>query len=160
GGTVEALKLLAAGIVFPVGTGDTEELEGADPACVGDVRTAAKVDELALSVETQARILLQIIVDMLDLVSLSQVAHEFAGFASGSLEALERLGVGDYVAHLLLDAGEILFANQCRRIDVVIETVFERGTECQLRTGKQTKNGAGHDVGAAVTQDGQRFFVL
>ena len=69
GGAVEALELLAVGVVLPVGAGDAEQLERADLAGVRDVRAAAQVDELALAVEAQRRVLLQVVVDVLDLVA-------------------------------------------------------------------------------------------
>jgi hypothetical protein len=48
---VDALEHLAVGVGLPVGAGDREQLEGADLACVGDVRASAEVDELPLAVE-------------------------------------------------------------------------------------------------------------
>src|SRR5262249_47745118 len=53
GGAVEALQLRTVGVVFPVGTGDTEELERPDLAGVGNVRPTAQINELALAVEAQ-----------------------------------------------------------------------------------------------------------
>ena len=47
-----------------------------------------------------------------------------------------------------------------RRIDVVIEAVFERRAEGELRAGEETHDGAGHDVGGAVAQDFQRLGVF
>src|SRR5262249_35522618 len=75
GSTVEALELFAAAVVLPVGTGDAEQLERADLARVRNVRTAAEVDELALTVEAERRVLLQVVVDVLDLVPLREVFH-------------------------------------------------------------------------------------
>src|SRR5712664_2288429 len=85
---VQPLQLFATGIVFPVGAGDTEDLEGADLAGVRNVRTAAEVDELSLSIESEARVLLQVIVDMLDLVALGQVGDQRPRLSSRPLEAL------------------------------------------------------------------------
>ena len=75
-GGVEPLQLLAAGVVLPVGAGDAEQLEGADLAGVRNVRPAAQVDELALAIEAQGRILLQVVVDVLDLVALLEVGAQ------------------------------------------------------------------------------------
>ena len=129
------------------------------PAC-GNVRAAAQVDELALPVEAQGRILLQVVVDVLDLVALVQVRDQGAGLGGGPLEALERLGLLDDLAHLLLDAREILLADRRRRVDVVIEAVFEGRPEGELHAGKQPHDGPGHDVGAAMPQHVERFGVL
>ena len=67
GGAVDALEHRLVGVAFPVGPGDREELERADLAGVGDVRASAEVDELALAVEAQDAVLVQLVVDVLDL---------------------------------------------------------------------------------------------
>ena len=68
-GAVDALEHLAVGVALPVGPGDREQLERADLAGVGDVRAPAEVDELALAVEAQDAVLVQLVVDVLDLVA-------------------------------------------------------------------------------------------
>ena len=75
----EPLQLFASGVLLPVGPGDAEQLEGPDLAGVRQMRAAAQVDELALAIKAEDRILLQIVVDVLDLVSLGQVAAQGAG---------------------------------------------------------------------------------
>src|SRR5579859_5590835 len=124
GGAVEALELLAAGVVLPVRTGDAQQLERAHLAGVGNVRAAAQVDELTLAIETQGRILLQIVVDMLDLVTLTEIAHQLARLVGAALEALERLGIGDDLAHLFLDAWKVVLADRSGRVDVIVESVL------------------------------------
>ena len=78
-GAVDALEHLAVGLPLPVGPGDREQLERADLAGVGDVRAAAEVDELALAVEAEDAVLVQLVVDVLDLERLAQVGDELAG---------------------------------------------------------------------------------
>ena len=78
-GAVDALEHLAVGLAFPVGAGDREQLERPDLAGVGDMRPAAEVDELALAVEAQDAVLVQLVVDVLDLEGLAQVGDELAG---------------------------------------------------------------------------------
>src|SRR5579883_288570 len=58
GSAIETQKLFATGIILPVRAGDVEELERADLAGVGNVWAAAQINELTLTVEAQARILL------------------------------------------------------------------------------------------------------
>jgi len=120
---------------------------------VGDVRAAAQVDELALAVEAQAGILLEVVVDVLDLVSLIEVLDQAARLRGGPLEALEGLGGGDDLAHLLLDAREVLLAQRRVAVDVVIEAVLDGGAEGQLDAGEETHDRPGHDVGAGMAQD-------
>src|SRR5439155_12992468 len=48
---VDALEHVALLIAAPVGTGDRQQLERADPAGRGDVRSLAQVDEVAVLVD-------------------------------------------------------------------------------------------------------------
>src|SRR5262249_8522806 len=105
------------------------QLERADVAGVRNVRTAAEVEELALAVEAQGRILFQVVVDVLDLVTLAHVLAESAGLGGRPLETLERLRLGHDLAPLLLDAGKILLADGGRRVDVVVEAIGQGGSE-------------------------------
>src|SRR5579871_3766808 len=130
-GSVESLKLLAAGVVLPVSPSNAEKFERADLAGVGYVRPPAQVNELALAIEAQGWILFQITVDVFDLVPLAQIADQFECFAGGALKALKRLGILDNLAHLLLDAWKILLADRSGRVDVVIEPIFQRRTKRQ-----------------------------
>src|SRR5262249_40182728 len=117
-GAVEPLQLLARAVVLPVGAGDRQQLERPDLARVRDVRPAAQVDELARAVEAQGRELLQLAVDVLDLVALLQVLDQPARLGGRPLEALERLGGGDDLPHLLLDAWEVFLADRRVGVDV------------------------------------------
>src|SRR5579884_2521754 len=125
-----------------------------------NVRPAAKVDELALTVEAERRILLQVVVDVLDLVFLAQILDQLTSLGRRPLEAFERLGFLDDLAHLLLDAWEVLLADRSRAVDVIVKAVLQRGPEGQLSAGKQPHDGPGHDVSAAVPQHGQGVGVL
>ena len=151
--TVEALELPPAGVVFPVGPGDIEKLEGADFAGVRNVRAAAQVDELSLAVEAKRFIFLRkVFIDVFDLVLLAQILHQGTSFRGRTLKALERLRLLDDLAHLLFNAREILFADRRRRVDVVVEAVLQRRTEGELRAGEKPHHGPGHDVGGAMPQ--------
>src|SRR5262249_51928979 len=147
-------------IVLPVRAGDAHDLEGADLARVRKMRPAAQVDELSLAIETQSRILLQVVVDVLDLILLAEIRDEGSRVRSRTLEALERLGLLDDLAHLFFDAREILIAQRRSRFDVVIEAVLDRWPEGELDAGKEPHDRAGHDVGAAMPQDEQRIGIL
>src|SRR5262249_41592011 len=114
------------------------------------VRAAAQVDELTLAVKTQGRILFQIVVDVLDLEALAHVGNQRPRIGSGALKALERLGVFDDFAHLVLDARKVVLADGSGRVNVVIETILQRGTEGKLCAREQAQDGAGHDVSSTV----------
>ena len=72
GRAVEPLQLLARGVAFPIGPGHREELERADGARAGHVRAAAEIDELALTIERDGRLVGQPVLEMLDLQRLAQ----------------------------------------------------------------------------------------
>ena len=160
-GTVEALQLLAAGVVLPVRAGDAQQLERADLAGVWDVRAAAQVDELALAVETDRRIFLQFLVDVFHLQRLIQVGDELPAVGDASLESLERLGRGDDLFHFGFDLGEVFLLDRSGRVDVVVKAVVGGRAERELSAGEQAHDRPGHDVGGRVPQhvEGVAVFV-
>src|SRR5579871_1505509 len=106
---VEPLELLAAGVVLPVSAGNAQEFESADLAGMRNVWPAAEVNEFALTIKAEGRILLQVIIDVFNLVSLAQVLAESSGFRSGPFKAFERLCLGDDACHFFFDAREVGF---------------------------------------------------
>ena len=83
---------------------------------------AAEVDELALAVEAEDAVLVQLVVDVLDLERLAQVLDELAGLGDGQAEPLERLGVLDDLGHLGLDRREVVLGERpVGEVDVVVE---------------------------------------
>ena len=71
------------------------------------------------------------------LVGLTAIAEEFERIGLGDGGALERfLSLGDF-DHLLLDLGEIFFANHNTFGGhyIVVKTIFDGGTDTELRTG-------------------------
>src|SRR5216684_3035582 len=78
---IESLQLFTIRVVLPISAGNAQQLERSDFAGVGQMRSAAEVDELSLTIKTQSRKLLQLIVDVLDFVALSQIMTKGSGFA-------------------------------------------------------------------------------
>ncbi len=64
------------GVAFPVRAGHAQQLERLDPAGVGNVRTAAQIDEFPLPVEAEGRMVGQSGLDVLDLQLLMQPLHQ------------------------------------------------------------------------------------
>ncbi len=64
--------------------------------------------------------------------------------------AAERPILLDDPPHLGLDRREVVGAQRTIQIDIVVESVLERGTVDQLRFGKEFADGLGHHVGRAV----------
>ncbi len=159
-GAVDALKHLAVGPALPVGTGDREQLECADLAGVGDVRASAEVDELALAVEAEDAVLVQLVVDVLDLERLAEVGDELPGLGDRQGEPLERLGVAGDLRHLGLDGGEVVLGEvPAGDHDIIIEAIGGGRPERQSDAREQPHDGPGHDVGGRVPQDVERLAV-
>src|SRR5262249_1909648 len=150
GSAIQALQLLAASIVLPVSAGNAQQLERPDFAGMRDVRPAAEIDEFALAIETQGWILFQVVVNVLDLVSLAQVRYQLSGLRSWPLEALKWRRLVHDAAHFCFNAREILLADGRGHNNIVVETGFKRGAECQLNAGVEPHDRAGHDVGATM----------
>ncbi len=107
GGSIDPLEHRLVGVSLPVGAGDRQELERPDLSGVGNMRAAAEVDELALTIKAQDAVLVQLVVDVFDLQVLTQVGDELARVGHGQRESLERLGVGDDPGHLGLDRRKV-----------------------------------------------------
>ena len=160
GGAVDALEHLAVGLALPVGAGDRQQLERADLAGVGDVRAAAEVDELALAVEAEDAVLVQLVVDVLDLERLAEVVDELAGLGDGQAEPLERLGLLDDLGHLGLDGREVVLGERAvGEVDVVIEAGGGGRAEGELDAREEPHDRPGHDVRGRVPEDVERLAV-
>ena len=162
GGAVDALEHHLVGVALPVGPGDRQELERADLARVGDVRAAAEVDELALAVEAEDAVLVQLVVDVLDLVALAEVLAELAGVGDGQGEPLEGLGLLDDPGHLGLDGREVVLREGvvAGQVDVVIEAGGGGRPEGEAGPGEEPEDGPRHDVRRRVPQHVERLAVL
>ncbi len=158
-GAVEALKLTIRRVSFPIGAGDCQQLERLDSPGVGNVRAAAQIDELALAVKADGRMLGQASVDVLDLQFLLEPFAEFAGLFAVENESLERLGVLDDLPHLLFDPRKILLADLLRTIEIVIEAVGESRPEREVDVRKEPHHGPRHHVSTRVPQHAERFGV-
>ena len=156
GDAVDAREHLVVLVAPPVGARDARELEGLERLGVGEVRTDAHVDVLALLVEGDARVLGEV-ADVLDLVLLATLAHVLDGLGAGKLVGLELEVLLADLLHLGLDRGEVLLADLrvLGQVDVVVEAVLGGRAECEVSSGIETLDGLGHDVRSRVTDDVQ-----
>ena len=90
-GAVQSLQLLARGVALPVCPGHRQQLHRADRPGAGHVRTAAQIDELALTIERDGRFFGQPVRKVLHLQRLVQIAAELDGLLAIHLDPLERL---------------------------------------------------------------------
>ena len=129
------------------------------------MRTCAEVGELALGVERNVRVGRQI-PDQLDLVRLALFFHIPDGFLARQLKALElELLLADS-AHFRFQLFHNFGRKRKRRVEVVIEAVVDRRTDCELHLRVQPLDrlrqnvGAGVPVGFAVGLVFKREFVV
>ena len=161
GGAVEPLQLLARGVALPVGPGHREQLERADRAGAGHVRPAAQIDELALAVERNGRLVRQpSLVDVLHLERLAQIAAELDRLLAVHLDPLERLVLLDDPGHLGLDLREVGLRQGVLHLEIVIEAVGHGRPEGQLHALEQPHDRPGHHVRTGMPQQIEGLGVL
>ena len=160
-GRVEALQLLVVGIALPIRAGHGEQLERrADEAGAGDVPAAAQIDEFALPIEREVRLVGQAGLDVLDFEILLQLLAQIERFAARHIQPFEFFVGFDDLLHLGFDLGEILLGDRAGQGEVVIEAGRGRRAEGELHAFEQPHHGLGHHVGRAVPHDGQCFRVF
>ena len=158
---VDPLEHLPAGIAAPVCAGAAHEFYGVAlyPAGAVHVRAGAEVGEFALLIETDDRVLRQVLYE-LHLVGLVLLAHEGKGLRAGQLKALYgQLFLAD-LAHLGLDLLEHLGGEGHLGVYVVIKAVLDRGADGQLGLRIQALYRLGEDVARAVPVGIAVFFVF
>src|SRR5699024_10791111 len=77
----------------------------------------------------------------------------YAGFVIINRTALEFLSGLDDLAHARLDSVQIFGMERLGNIEIVIETVGDRWTDSQCRSGEESLDGLGHDTRGGVPQN-------
>ena len=145
--TREHLVLLVAA---PVGSGYGGELQGLDIARIGNVRSAAEVRERTVRIEGDGAVLE--VRDELDLVLVALLGEGLQGLGLGYFATHERLLVAGELLHLLFDARKVGFGDRRRRIDVVVEAVFDGGADAELDARVEGLEGLGQQVRRGVPE--------
>ena len=156
---VDAREHRAARVAAPVGARERRQLEGPDRLRRLQVRATAEVGEAVLLVERDLLARGERLGD-LDLVGLAIGAEARDSVLARRLDAL--VGVRPALqdrAHLVLDAGQVALTRRFREIEVVVETVLDRGPDRDLRAGPEVLDGLGHEVRGRVAQHRQRVVV-
>ncbi len=65
----------------------------------------------------------------------------------------ERLILGDYLGHSLLDALQVLWGERLGDLEVVVEAIFDRRTDGECGAWIEVEDGLGEDVGRGVTEN-------
>ena len=130
-----------------------------DVACREEVSARAEVDELALLVEADLRILRKVD-DELDLVDLApglQVVYRILPRHGVCLE-LEVL-LHDLL-HLGLDLLEVVGDETALLVEIVVESVVNSWSDCQFGSGVQPLHRLSHNMGSGVPEDLQRVLAF
>ena len=156
---VDALEHLVLLAAAPVCARDVEELDVLHHARALDVRARAEVDKVALTVEADDRVRGQV-ADELDLVRLTELIHIRDGFLAGQLKALDFLIFLLDLCHLGLNFCEVFRREGFGRVKIVIEAVFDRGADGELRLRPEALDRLCEHVARRVTVGPATVFVL
>ncbi len=156
GGAVDALELLLGRVAMPVRARDLHDLEGADAAGAGDVRTAAEVLEVAgagLAGDVEAQRVAVGALGVVDLVGVALSAELLHGCGARHVAAPERAVLLRDLLHLGFDRQEVVRRQAVVEFDVVVEAVLNRRPVGEFRAWPEGANGLGHDVRTAMACD-------
>ena len=143
GRAVDPRQLLVVLVTAPVGAGEAGELDRLDRLRVLEVRAAAEVGEVALRVERDVSFSR---VDELDLVVLALLGEELLRVVRGDLLPLPGAAFLQLALDLRLDLLERVLADRLRELEVVVEAVFDRRADGDLRSRIETPDGLGQEV--------------
>jgi len=164
GGSVDPLKLGVFCVAQPVGPRDLEQLEVLGLLGAHDVGPAAEIDELApvlAAVAVDGHALDRQAPDVLDLEDLAALAEVGDRVFLGPLFAFKGLVLLDHLLHGGLDLREIVLGDgDPGDVDVVVEAVFDGGTEGQPGVRPDLEDRLGHHVGGRVAQAVQLVGVI
>ncbi len=159
GDGVKAGELLALLIAAPVGPGHAEHLHRFDGRGVRQVRPAAEVGEVALSVEADGAVLEA--VDQLQLVFVALLLEVGDGLGLGHFAAGEDFLPRGQLLHLVLDGLEVSVADHLvAQVDVVVKAVLDGRTDPEFGAGIKCFHGFRQQVRATVPHRGLALVVL
>jgi len=156
--TIDTGQHLVFLVVFPVSTGLLGDLEGLQRLGVGQVRSDAHVNVLALLEEAELGFVDQIS-HVLDLVVLLALLHQLHSLVTGQDEGLDgQIFLAD-LAHLFFDVGQIVIGELgVAQIDIVVEAVLGGRAKGEVSLGIQALDSLRHDVSSGVA-DNMQFLV-
>ena len=139
-GAIQTLQLRVVGVAAPEGAGDRQQFDGFDAARRRQVRAATQIEEIALTINRDRRIVGQG-VDKFGFIRI--IGEEFKRrFARNRLAGDGQILFGQF-HHLRFDCGEIVLADSSH-VDVVVVTVFERRADGEFGVGIQFLNRLRH----------------
>jgi hypothetical protein len=134
-----------------------QQLEVLDPPRARDVRPAAQVHERAVGVDRDDFVRTEVV----DALELERVVREAAlRLLPRHLLAYERVIRLHDFAHLGLDALQVLRRERRGDLEVVVEPVFDGGTEPDLGVREKVAHRRREHVGAGVAEHVERLGVF
>ena len=159
GGAINPAQHGVAMIAAPIGAGHLHQLEGsADIARAAHMRAAAKISPGALLVDADDFGFRQIL-DQFGLVAFTLVGEEANRILAIPFFTHKGIIARDDVAHLGLNRSEILGLEGIVAREIVIEAVFNRRADCDLRARVKRLHGFRQHMGAIMADDLKRFWV-
>ena len=147
--TINTLQGFTVGITTPICRITCSQLDGIALNASGGIqmRTGAQVGKFALLIERNNLVLRQV-VDELNLIRL--ILHQLQCFRPGQLKTLHlELFLADF-AHFCLNLLHDLRGERKWRIQVIIEAVVNRRTDCQLYLRVQALDSLCQNMGAGM----------
>ena len=171
GRSVDAAQHRVLGVPAPVGARHAGQLERArvELAGRGEVRTAAEIDPVGLALTIAPglvhgdRLALGQLHHPFGLEGLAMVDEELADPGAVPDFADQRFVGGDDAPHLLLDRRQVLVRERTPlrgRREVVVEAVFGRRAEGDLRSREDVLHRLGEDVREVVADELQRILLV
>ncbi len=158
-GAVDALEHCVLRVAAPVGARDLHQLERAELAGAGHVRTAAQVEPVALPVQADVFVRGDGC-DDLGLVVLAELLERLDRLVARHELALDlEVGLGELV-HLRFELRQVFRRERPAEGEVVIEAVLDHGADGDLRFGVHGLHGLREQVRRGVTDDFEPVRVL
>ncbi len=152
GGAVEPLQHGILLIPPPVGAGKAGQLEGLEPAGMGQMRPPAEVDEFAYLIERNG--VGSKLAQQLNLVGLALLFKAPNRLVAGNLGTHKGSCAGDELLHPRLDALEVVRGEGCAQVEIVVEAVGNRGADGHLDlAAEEIDNRMGHEMGGTVAEN-------
>ena len=144
-------------VVLPVRTGYGRQLERFQGLGIGQVRSDAHIDIVALLIERDDSILRQVC-DMLHLVDFPAVLHQLHRFLPGQRVHLERQVFLHDLLHFRFNRRQVLIRQfHFSQVDVIVEALFRCGAVREVRIRIKPFHSLRHDMRSRMAQHFQLF---
>ncbi len=145
GDSIDSGELLTLLVTTPVGSGDGGQLDSLDDLGVAQVRTAAKIREVAVGVVSDGAI--GQLVDELALVLVTSLLEMFECVGLGNVLTDEVLLLASQLKHPFLNLGEISVGDlTAAQIHVIVESVLDGRSDPELHAWEYVFEGLRHQM--------------